>query len=89
MIAWLNRKLKGARTILLAWLAVAATYGLIFVDTLIGSLMGLSMEALKGAAGVALLVTIKQIRTDLMPRLKGQAKALSEAHPVNPPKDHA
>lgn len=60
--------MKGFRTILLSW----AGYALMFVDTLFTNLAGLSKEALKGAAAMALLITIKQIKTDVIPKLKGK-----------------
>ncbi len=59
---------KGFRTILLSW----AGYALMFVDSLFTNLAGLSKEALKGAAAMALLITIKQIKTDVIPKLKGR-----------------
>lgn len=60
--------MKGFRTILLSW----AGYALMFVDSLFTNLAGLSKEALKGAAIMALLITIKQIKTDVIPKLKGK-----------------
>ena len=62
----LNEWLKGFRTILWAW----AGYALFFTDALFTNLSGLSKEALKGAALMALLITIKQIKTDVIPKLK-------------------
>ena len=62
----LNEWLKGFRTILLSW----AGYALMFVDSLFTNLSGLNKEALKGAALMALLITIKQIKTDVIPKLK-------------------
>lgn len=63
-----NDWLKGFRTILLSW----AGYALMFADSLFTNLAGLSQEALKGAAAMALLITIKQIKTDVIPKLKGR-----------------
>jgi len=63
-----NDWMKGFRTILLSW----AGYALMFVDSLFTNLAGLSKEALKGAAAMALLITIKQIKTDVIPKLKGR-----------------
>lgn len=64
----INEWLKGFRTILTVW----AGYLVLYADFLIGGLTGFSKEALKGAAITALLVTIKQIKTDVMPKLKGK-----------------
>lgn len=64
----IHELMKGFRTILLSW----AGYALMFVDTLFTNLAGLSKEALKGAAAMALLITIKQIKTDVIPKLKGK-----------------
>ena len=63
-----NEWLKGFRTILLSW----AGYALMFMDSLVTNLAGISQEALKGAAAMALLITIKQIKTDVIPKLKGR-----------------
>lgn len=63
-----NDWMKGFRTILIAW----AFYGLLFLDFLVTNLTGFSMEALKGAAAMAALITIKQIKTDAIPKLKGR-----------------
>lgn len=63
-----NEWLKGFRTILLSW----AGYGLMFVDFLFTNLSGLNKDALKGAAAMALLITLKQIKTDVIPKLKGR-----------------
>ena len=68
MIVKLNSWLTGFRTIVTVW----AGYLLMYVDMLVGGLTGLSKEALKGAAITALLVTIKQIKTDVIPKLKGK-----------------
>lgn len=63
-----NEWLKGFRTILTVW----AGYLVLYADFLIGGLTGFSKEALKGAAVTAFLVTIKQIKTDVIPKLKGR-----------------
>lgn len=63
-----NDWIKGFRTILTAW----AGYALMFVDFLFTNLSGLNKEALKGAAAMAVLITIKQIKTDVIPKLKGR-----------------
>lgn len=68
MINKMNDWLKGFRTILTVW----AGYIILYADFLIGGLTGFSKEALKGAAITALLVTIKQIKTDVIPKLKGR-----------------
>ena len=63
-----NDWVTGFRTILLSW----AGYALMFVDYLFTNLSGLSQDALKGAAAMALLITLKQIKTDVIPKLKGK-----------------
>ena len=63
-----NDWITGFRTIVLAWTG----YALMFVDFLFTNLSGLNKEALKGAAAMALLITIKQIKTDVIPKLKGR-----------------
>lgn len=63
-----NDWVKGFRTIVLAWMG----YALMFVDFLFTNLSGLNKEALKGAAAMALLITLKQIKTDVIPKLKGR-----------------
>ena len=63
-----NDWITGFRTIALAWTG----YVLMFVDFLFTNLSGLNKEALKGAAAMALLITIKQIKTDVIPKLKGK-----------------
>lgn len=63
-----NDWLKGFRTILTVW----AGYLVLYADFLIGGLTGFNKEALKGAAVTALLVTLKQIKTDVIPKLKGR-----------------
>lgn len=45
-----------------------------FVDYLFTNLAGLNHDALKGAAAMALLITIKQVWTDVLPKLKGKLK---------------
>jgi hypothetical protein len=65
-----NDFLTGFRTVLVAiggWL-------LLFVDSLIGGLAGFGPDALKGAAVVAGLVTLKQIKTDIIPKLTNRLK---------------
>lgn len=62
----LNAFLEGFRTVLLAW----SGYALFFVDALFSNLMGFTTEALKGAAAMAALITVKQIKTDVIPKLK-------------------
>jgi hypothetical protein len=62
-----NELLKGFRTVLVA----LSGFGLVFLDSFFGSLVGFGPDAIKGAAVVAGLVTIKQIKTDVIPRLRG------------------
>lgn len=62
----LNELLKGFRTVLTA----IAGWLLIFADSFFGSLVGFGPDAVKGAAVVAGLVTLKQIKTDVIPRLQ-------------------
>lgn len=64
----INDWLKGFRTILTVW----AGYLVLYADFLVGGLTGFSKEALKGAAITAALVTLKQIKTDVIPKLKGR-----------------
>lgn len=61
-----NAWLEGFRTILLA----LAGYALLFVDVFFTNLTGFSEEALKGAAYMAILIAIKQFKTDAIPKLK-------------------
>lgn len=65
-----NEWMKGFRTILwsLFW------YVVMYLDVLITNVSGLSNESLKGAAIMALLITIKQIKTDVIPKLRGNLK---------------
>lgn len=70
MIAKLNGWLTGFRTVLTAW----GGYALLYLDLLVGGLTGFSKESLKGAAVMAALITVKQIKTDIIPRLKGMFK---------------
>lgn len=65
-----NELMKGFRTIIVSWLG----YSLMFVDYLFTNLAGLNHDALKGAAAMALLITIKQVWTDVLPKLKGKLK---------------
>ena len=65
-----NEWLTGFRTIL----AAAAGFLLVFADSFIGGLAGFNMDSVKGAAVVAGLVTIKQIKTDVIPRLQALLK---------------
>ena len=64
----INDLLTGFRTIL------AALFGflLVFIDVFIGGLTGFSRDALYGAAMVAAVVTLKQIKTDVIPKLQGR-----------------
>lgn len=62
-----NAWLKGFRTILLTVLS----YALLLVDTLASHISGLSADALKGALIIAVPIVVKQIITDVRPRLKG------------------
>jgi hypothetical protein len=64
----INNLLTGFRTVLLAW----AGYGLVFLDAAVTNLAGLNGQAAKGAAVVAFLVTLKQIKTDILPKLRGK-----------------
>jgi len=41
-----------------------------YLDVLVGGLTGFNKEALKGAAAIAALTTVKQIKTDVIPRLR-------------------
>lgn len=66
----INSWIKGFRTILLSW----AGYALMFADSLFTNLAGLNKDALKGAAAMAVLITIKQIKTDVIPKLRGKLK---------------
>ena len=70
MIAKLNSWLTGFRTVLTVWFG----YALLYIDLLVGGLTGFSKESLKGAALMAVLVTVKQIKTDVIPRLQGRLK---------------
>lgn len=70
----LNAFLEGFRTVLLAW----AGYALMFVDSLFTNLAGLNKEALKGAAAMALLITVKQIKTDVIPKIKAMLENKGE-----------
>ena len=63
-----NAWLTGFRTVLTA----IAGFSIVFVDAFIGGINGFSMDAVKGAAIVAGLITLKQIKTDIIPRLKGK-----------------
>lgn len=63
-----NEFLTGFRTILTA----LGGFLLVFVDSFIGGLAGFGPDALKGAAIVAGLVTLKQIKTDVIPKLRGR-----------------
>lgn len=63
-----NDWLTGFRTVL----AAIAGFLLVFVDAFIAGLAGFSMDAVKGAAVVAGLVTLKQIKTDVIPRLQNR-----------------
>lgn len=61
-----NAWLEGFRTILLA----LAGYALLFIDVLFTNVTGFNEDALKGAAAMALLITLKQIKTDVIPKMK-------------------
>ncbi len=70
----LNEKLKGWRTIILTWLAV----GLSMIEVVRDALISLTsvIDAGMGDAGavagiIAVVVTIKQLITDVSKRLKG------------------
>lgn len=65
-----NDLLTGFRTVLVA----VAGFLLVFLDSFLGSLAGFGPDAVKGAALVAGLVTLKQIKTDVIPRLKEYLK---------------
>ena len=65
-----NDFLTGFRTILAALAGVL----LVFLDGFLGSLVGFGPDAIKGAAVVAGLVTLKQIKTDVIPRLQGMLR---------------
>lgn len=63
-----NELLKGFRTVLLA----IFLYALMFIEHLANALTGISVEALKGAAIIAIPIIIKQIVTDVVPKLRGK-----------------
>ena len=61
----MNEKLTGVRGLL----TIAATWGMMFVDTMTANITGLSNEALKAAFIASLPITVKLVWTDLRPRL--------------------
>lgn len=65
-----NDHLAGFRTILTA----VAGFLLVFADSFFGVLAGFNHDAVKGAAVVAGLVTLKQIKTAVIPRLQAILK---------------
>lgn len=71
----INDLLKGFRTILAAWFGVGVVatthYLLLFISSFFAGLGGLGSDAIKGAAVAAVIVTLKQIVTDVIPRLRG------------------
>jgi len=66
MLKKANDWLTGFRTILTLW----AGWILMYLDVLVGGLTGFNKEALKGAAAIAALTTVKQIKTDVIPRIR-------------------
>lgn len=75
IVTKVNTLLEGFRTVLLA----AAGYALLFVDVTLTNMTGLSKEALKGAALMAVLITAKQIKTDVLPALRAKLEAAKGA----------
>lgn len=73
-----NDLLTGFRTILIAWFGVglvaATDYLLLFISNFFTSLSGFGAGAVKGAAMAAMLVTLKQIVTDVIPKLRGEPR---------------
>lgn len=65
-----NDLLKGFRTVLVA----IAGFLVVYLDSFLGAIAGFGTDAIKGAAVVAGLVTLKQIKTDVIPRLKEMLK---------------
>ena len=63
-------KLKGFRGLSV----IAATWGLLFMDTFAANITGFSLEELKLALVVSVPITLKLIWTDLRPRLQSIAK---------------
>ena len=61
----MNDKLTGVRGLL----TIAATWGMMFVDTMTANISGLSSQALKAAFIASLPITVKLVWTDLRPRL--------------------
>jgi hypothetical protein len=61
----MNEKLTGVRGLL----TIAATWGMMFVDTMTANITGLSSQALKAAFIASLPITVKLVWTDLRPRL--------------------
>ena len=68
----LNEILTGFRTILTAIAGYLLVWLLVFVDSFIGGLVGFGPDAIKGAAVAAVLITLKQIKTDVIPKLHGK-----------------
>ena len=66
--AKVNSFLTGFRTVLVA----LAGFAIVFVDAFLSNLGGFSSDYVKGAAVVAGLVTLKQIKTDIIPRINGR-----------------
>ena len=74
----LNELLKGFRTIIVAWsgvgLVVVLDYLLLFVSNFFTSFVDFGADAIKGAVTTAIIVTLKQIATDVIPKLRGELR---------------
>lgn len=74
----INDLLTGFRTVLVAWFGVglvaATDYLLLFISNFFTSLSGFGHGAVKGAAVASTLVTLKQIVTDVIPKLRGKPR---------------
>lgn len=68
-LADLNDKLKGYRTVIVTWL----TYLAMWADNALNLVNAFDSKSLKAAAFMGLVVTLKQLFTDIIPKLKGQA----------------
>ena len=71
MFEKLKEKLKGYRTILLTWV----TYIAMWADNALSLVNAFDVKSLKAAAFMGIVVTVKQLFTDVIPKLKGKAKS--------------
>lgn len=67
MLKKTNEILTGFRTVLLS----VATWLLMYLETLFSNISGFTPEALKGAAVMAGVIIMKQLGTDVIPKLRG------------------